>query len=145
MTQESQKPPEPTVGQQSAARNDDGSGTLLSIGVVAAILSACVAITVLLGVHVTRVHAQNGADMAALAGADLSRTGRWAAVGDQPCQQAEAAAARNHVRLDFCEIVGLDVRVEVSAEYGPWRVHARARAGPENTENLPGPDGAPGK
>jgi secretion/DNA translocation related TadE-like protein len=109
-------------------RSEHGLASVLALVMSGLLLSLTVG--VLCGVAVVRAHraAQSAADLAALAGAGGVQDG-----GDA-CARAAAIAARNHARLQRCEVAGWDVSVVVVATarlpIGRVLLPARARAGP---------------
>ncbi|GAB2692695.1 Rv3654c family TadE-like protein [Thalassiella azotivora] len=119
------------VGRLRAWRGDTGSGTVLVVGVVAALGIVLASLVGLVSVVSARHGAQAASDLAALAAADVS-TGRRP--GD-PCAVAAAVSGRNGAALAGCRVDGADVHVQVEVRpaglagaLGPAR--ARATAGP---------------
>lgn len=109
------------------AAGDDGSGTVLLLGLVCVVLLVTMFVGLLASAQSARGRAQAAADLAALAGA--SRLLPFGS-GD-PCELAGQTAARNGGRLVGCDGQGggvLRVRVEVTARVGA--TVAEARAGP---------------
>lgn len=113
---------------------EEGSGTIAVVGVCAAAAACALAIGLVGAEGATRARLDAVADLAALAGADVSATARWEDVGTRPCEEAGAVAAANAVELVSCEVIGVDTRVVVSTRIGGFGVsfvvRARARAGP---------------
>lgn len=72
--------------------------------------------------------AQGIADLAALAAADVA-SGRQPG---NPCGIAELLVVRAKVVLRECRLEGLISRVTVTANFGPFELVARARAGPSS-------------
>ncbi len=109
-------------------RSDRGLATVLAIAMSGLLLALTVG--VLCGVAVVGAHraAQSAADLAALAGAGGVQQ------GSDGCARAAAIAARNHARLQQCEVTGWNVSVVVVATarlpIGRVELPARARAGP---------------
>lgn len=123
-------------GRRSVRERDAGSGTVLVIGLVAAIAILAIALGAVGGVLVARSRAQSAADLAALsAAATLSvppgvRLAVDAERAADPCGRAEQAAARNAGRLTRCSagphgVVTVTVRVP-----RPVPATATAVAGP---------------
>lgn len=115
---------------------DEGSGTLLVVAVAALVLVVAGLALTVGSVRATGVHLQAVADLAALAGADVSAPARWTEVGERPCDRAGEVARANGVELVTCEVVSSDTRVRVGRELGVGGlrldVTARARAGPRD-------------
>ncbi|MBD5785327.1 histidine kinase [Cellulosimicrobium terreum] len=109
-----------------------GSGTVLVLAVVAALLVCLLALAALAQAQRARGSAQAGADLAALAAATALRDG-W-----DPCARAGEVAVRNDVTVTACAPVGDgSVRVDVASTSGVdvlgvrlGSTHASARAGP---------------
>ncbi|KAB3522644.1 hypothetical protein GC425_05450 [Corynebacterium sp. zg254] len=80
--------------------------------------------------------AQLAADMTAIAAATALSTGDT----EDPCATASAFADQNHATLEACEVIGEDVRVEVSR----WGRMAGAVAGPSEPSDPSAP-GGPGE
>ena len=111
-----------------------GSGTVAVIGVLVAALLVAGALGVAAAVQGQAVKAQAVADLAALAGGDLSAVATWSDVGARPCRQAARVAESNGMTLEGCWLSGADTFVVVSGtvDLGSMTVpvSARARAGP---------------
>lgn len=111
---------------------EHGAGTVLVLGVVAAVLVLALALAGLAQAQAARGTAQTGADLAALAAATAARDG-W-----EPCGRAREAAARNRAVVVACTEQGAGVvRVDVESSAGVTflgvtfgRATAAARAGP---------------
>lgn len=110
-----------------------GAGTVLTLGVVAAILLLALGIAALGAVQNARGAAQAAADLGALAGATALRD------GFDPCGTAEVAVRRNGADVTSCEVLGGGVVrvVATRAAAGPGgelgglgQARATARAGP---------------
>lgn len=100
----------PAAGWKAA---DRGSGTVLVLGIIAALLVTLALVHALSAVAVAKGQSARAADLAALAGAD---TARGLNAGD-PCTVAEQVAARNGAMLEDCTVGGAhpaEVRVSVS-------------------------------
>lgn len=112
----------------SRVSDDRGAATVFAALAVAALLTVTVGGIAVGSVAVARHRAQAAADLAALAAAARVPAGAAAA-----CGHAQAVLAAMRVTLRDCEVLGLDVRVTVSAETGlriGGRAAAAARAGP---------------
>lgn len=107
-------------------RREEGAGTVLAIGLVAAVVAVfllAAAAAVLLDGHRRVVAA---ADAAALAGADVA-LGNATGV---PCDRAAAIAAAAAVRLDRCAQRGTLVKVRATTVVLGVALGADAVAGP---------------
>lgn len=118
-------------------RPEEGSGTVLALTIIAALLVLTVVIAGLIGVVSANRRASAAADLSALAAADAYR---GLTEGD-PCAVAVDLAARHGAHLESCtfpdrpETVEVTVAVPVAGPMGmlgPARV--RARAGAEHIE-----------
>lgn len=118
-------------------RSEEGSGTVLALTIIAALLVLTVVIAGLIGVVSANRRASAAADLSALAAADAYR---GLTEGD-PCAVAVDLAARHGAHLESCtfpdrpETVEVTVVVPVAGPMGmlgPARV--RARAGTEHPE-----------
>ncbi len=121
----------------SRCRREDsgeGSGTVLTIAVIGLVLIAGVVCALAAGVQTRQVRIQAVADLAALAGGDISAPALWESVGERPCESAGRVATTNGMGLHGCEIVGTDTRVVVTSDLdlgiASVTLSARARAGP---------------
>lgn len=114
---------------------EEGSGTVLVTGLCAAAAVLALVVGAYGAEACARARLDAVADLAALAGADVSATAPWEDVGSRPCEEAGAVAGRNGVVLESCEIRGSDTRVIVSSQLRLMGlsvpVRARARAGPD--------------
>lgn len=118
-------------------RPEEGSGTVLALTIIAALLVLTVVVAGLIGVVSANRRASAAADLSALAAADAYR---GLTEGD-PCAVAADLAERHGARLESCtfpdrpETVEVTVAVPVAGPMGalgPARV--RARAGAEHPE-----------
>lgn len=118
-------------------QSEEGSGTVLALAIIAALLVLTVVIAGLIGVVSANRRASAAADLSALAAADAYR---GLTEGD-PCAVAAELAERHGARLESCtfpdrpETVEVTVAVPVAGPMGalgPARV--RARAGAEHPE-----------
>lgn len=119
-------------------------------GAASVLVTACLAVLLLIGAAlgvvaaIVRAHraAQSAADLAALAGAGALQR------GDDPCGSATGLAAANGARLVGCRIDGRDVVVRVEVSGPRWLgavadPDATARAGPGEVTTVP-PSPLPG-
>jgi secretion/DNA translocation related TadE-like protein len=109
--------------------SERGAGTVLTLGVIAAILVLAFGIAALGAAQNARGAAQAAADLGALAGATALRD------GFDPCGTARTAVARNGAAVATCEELGGGVvRVVATRATGPGgalgEARASARAGP---------------
>lgn len=105
---------------------DRGSGSLLAIGLVAAIAVLTALLVPLYSALAVRSLVGAAADAAALAAADV-------AVGlapGIPCEAAERAATAAEARLTSCTVDGLVVTVVASRDILGVAVRSAATAGP---------------
>ena len=116
--------PGPTAGEQ-------GSGTVLAVGLIGVLLALALALTGLVQAQSGASRARAGADLAAIAGATALTSVH--APGD-PCAAASRVAGANGAALTACRLEGEDVVVGVSVTVtvlGLVRTAtASARAGP---------------
>lgn len=148
-----------------AGERDRGSGTVLTLSLVAVVLLVGALLGVVAGVLVAHARAQGAADLGALAAASrLQRhtlfggsdgpaavtagasAGRAAVTSSAsasdadgtPCALADAVVARNDARTTRCT-TGSDgvVTVEVTVDSPTGAALARARAGPRSTGSTP--------
>ena len=88
-----------------------------------------------------RAQARTAADMSALAAADAY----WTEAAADPCGIGSAVARNNAGAVESCEVIDMDVAMEVSTATGvPFveRVSARARAGPRRCDEVDATRGA---
>ena len=118
-------------------RPEEGSGTVLALTIIAALLVVTVVIAGLIGVVSANRRASAAADLSALAAADAYR---GLTEGD-PCAVAVDLAARHGAHLEFCtfpdrpETVEVTVVVPVAGPMGMLGLaRVRARAGAEHPE-----------
>lgn len=136
------------LARSAEEQPEEGSGTVLALTIIAALLVMTVVIAGLIGVVSANRRASAAADLSALAAADAYR---GLTEGD-PCAVAANLAERHGAHLESCtfpdrpETVEVTVAVPVAGPMGalgPARV--RARAGAENIEEAhPGEDRAVG-
>ncbi len=121
------QPRELTRGQQ-------GSGTVLAIGVVAFVTALTLALVPLGAGLLAKSSSALAADASALAAADV-------AIGLSPgfpCQAAAEIASANGATLVDCRADGVIVTVRVEVRFGEFRISSVATAGPPGS---PGPSG----
>lgn len=118
-------------------RPEEGSGTVLALTIIAALLVVTVVIAGLIGVVSANRRASAAADLSALAAADAYR---GLTEGD-PCAVAADLAERHGAHLESCTFPDRPETVEVTVAVpvaGPMRMlgpaRVRARAGAEHTE-----------
>jgi len=103
-----------------------GAGSILAIGLLAAIL-ACIALAIpLCSALIVRSRVVGAADASALAAADVA----VGIVPGIPCAVAASLATANRARLQECQVDGVIVTVRVSTEIFGFPVAATATAGP---------------
>nr|BFF19334.1 hypothetical protein GCM10025730_28550 [Promicromonospora thailandica] len=127
--------------------DERGAGTVLVLGVVAAVLLLAVGIAALGAAQNARGAAQAAADLGALAGGTALRDGFDA------CAAASEAVTRNGAGMVSCEELGGGVvRVVASRPVGgplrhlvPGTAHGSARAGPRPGPAAGPPEDRPGK
>ena len=125
------------LARSAEEQPEEGSGTVLALTIIAALLVVTVVIAGLIGVVAANRRASAAADLSALAAADAYR---GLTEGD-PCAVAADLADRHGAHLESCtfpnrpETVEVTVAVTVAGPMsvlGPARV--RARAGAEHPE-----------
>ena len=115
---------------------EEGSMTIWFAGFSAALVVVALLISSVTAVWSAKTHVQAVADMAALAGADISSVAVFEAAPTRslPCAQAEEVAKRNGAVLSECWVTDADTRVVVQKPVSLFvfttAVSARARAGP---------------
>ena len=127
---------------------EEGSGTVLALAIIAALLVVTVVIAGLIGVVSANRRASAAADLSALAAADAYR---GLTEGD-PCAVAADLAERHGAHLESCtfpdrpETVEVTVAVPVAGPMGALGpARARARAGAEYPEEELAEEGHPGE
>lgn len=103
------------VAETPSAGPEQGSGTVVALGVIAALLLLAGLVHLLSASAVAAAQSARGADLAALAGADAAR----GLVAEDPCSLAGEVAAANGVVLESCAVGGefeTEVTVEVSKD-----------------------------
>jgi len=111
-------------------RQDEGSGAVLAVGIVAVLLCLASLISPLYIGLLAKQRAASAADNAALAGADV-------AIGILPgasCDAARLVAEAGGAALDVCRADGVVITVRVSMVVLGLGVSASATAGPPGAE-----------
>ena len=106
-----------------------GSGSILGVAIIAAVLATLILLIPLYGVIDTRQRLTQAADASALAAADT-------AIGIQagvPCEAARSVADANGAALAACQLDGPVATVKVTARRFGFPVSATATAGPPGT------------
>jgi len=114
------------AGIGSILSDERGSGSVLALGIVSAVVVVAAGGLALAGAGAAEAHAAAAADLAALAAADVA-AGR---VGGVPCDIADAVARANGATLQACDQTGLTVTVTAATPYLGLAASASARAGP---------------
>lgn len=127
----------PVLASSAEERPEEGSGTVLALTIVAALLVVTVVVAGLIGVVSANRRASAAADLSALAAADAYR---GLTEGD-PCAVASDLAERHGAHLESCTFPDRPETVEVTVAVpvaGPMGVlgsaRVRARAGAEHPE-----------
>lgn len=103
-----------------------GSGTILGLGLVAAILAGLISANLAASWLVSGQKLRVQTDQIALAAADSAR----GLITGYPCQIAAQMAHIYMVRLDSCRIVGFESFIRLSSAVGGFGLEATSRAGP---------------
>lgn len=103
-----------------------GSGSVLGIALIGAIVGLVVGVVPLYAVLAGRSNLAGAADAAALAAADA----RVGVVTGYPCDRAAEVAEANGATLTACDVDGLIATVSVSATFAGFRLESTATAGP---------------
>lgn len=106
--------------------DERGSGSILGVAIIAAVLLVSLALIPLYGVLLAKRHAADAADLAALAAADVA----VGAAPGFPCRTASSVARANGAILRRCRPEGVIVTVRVSASVLGFTVPGIATAGP---------------
>ena len=114
----------------TARMPDRGSASVLAVGVIGILVALTAGALVLAGAVRASHQARLGADLAAIAGAQLLRDGGSAS---QACSAAASMAMTNGGSLVACSVGAAEVSVTVSVRSTAWPAPAtaKARAGPE--------------
>ncbi len=119
-----------TAAVAVALRAERGSGTVLGLGVLAAVAGITIVVLPLYSAFAGRQAVSGAADAAALAAADT----RAGVVSGYPCDLAHAIAELNATRLVSCDLDGLVATVAVSRKILGVDVVVFATAGPPSSE-----------
>ena len=111
---------------------DDGSGSILAIGVLSALAILATTSIPLYAAFAAKSQTQGAADAAALAAADVRR----GVTGGFPCDVAEEVARANGAELTECELDGYIVTVEVRRETLGFELRSTATAGPTDENPI---------
>ena len=114
------------AGIGSILSDERGSGSVLALGIVCAVVVVAAGGLALAGAGAAEARTAAAADLAALAAADVA-AGR---VGGVPCDIADAVARANDATLQECDQTGLTVTVTATTPYLALAASASARAGP---------------
>ena len=114
------------AGPEADTGREQGAGSVLLLGVIAACVIVTIAVIPIYRGAVTKRLVAGAADAAALAAADVA----IGIVPGVPCDAASTAAVLNGARLSECVLDGSVATVTVETTLLGVRVLARARAGP---------------
>jgi secretion/DNA translocation related TadE-like protein len=114
------------MGLAGRLRDDTGSGSVLALAMIGALLALTTALVPTIAILGVSQSVQNAADAAALAAADAVS----GAVTGVPCERAAETARMNGAALTSCEIDGLVVTVRVDRRIAGLTVPSVSRAGP---------------
>lgn len=106
--------------------SEEGSGSILAIGVLAAVLVFTGLVLPLSAGFVVRQRVEAAADAAALAAADTA----LGLTPGSPCAMAEHASTLNNAALGECRLEGVVATVTAGANFLGLAITATARAGP---------------
>ena len=107
-------------------REERGSGSVLGIALIGAIVGLVIAVVPLYAVLAARSTVSNAADAAALAAADA----RVGVATGFPCDRAAEVATAHGADLTGCAVDGLIATVSVSRTILGFRLESTATAGP---------------
>ena len=137
-----------TASQAAAAERgpatEQGAGTVLVLGIMAAALLVIAMIGLAGQVIVARHRAQAAADLAALSGAAsaalaLVTVAATAPASEGACGVADRVAAGNGARIESCSLAAggvIEVRAVVPVAGHGWSARAQARAGPAHPQRA---------
>ena len=120
---------------------DAGNASPSAVGIVLVVAVLLCTIAAGARIAMARAQARTAADMSALAAADAY----WNEAAADPCGIGSAVARTNAGAVESCEVIDMDVAMEVSTATGvPFveRVSARARAGPRRCDEVDATRGA---
>jgi secretion/DNA translocation related TadE-like protein len=112
--------------RRRAVRSEHGSGTVLAVGVIGALMLVTALVVPLFAALAVGQAVQGAADAAALAAADTAS----GAVAGVPCTAAAEAARLNGASVTACTLDGLIASVTVVRGYLGFELGSGARAGP---------------
>lgn len=119
--------------------NEEGSGTISALAVIACTVMMCVVIAGAGSVYGHQTRLQAVADVAALAGGHRSAVAQWTGGGMNACTVASEVVERNGAHAG-CEVRGDDTYVTVSQRVLvagiSVDIRAKARAGPVRRDTL---------
>ena len=119
-------------GLRTRLRTEQGSGTVLAVAVIGALLALICTLLPLLAGFVASQSVGGAADAAALAAADVAS----GLIPGEPCVMAQRAAELSGAHLDSCVLDGVVATVRVSRTVAGMLAQARARAGPPGADDL---------
>ena len=111
---------------RSAGAGERGSGSVLGISLIGAMVCLATAVVPLYAVLVARSATASAADAAALAAADA----RVGIVSGFPCERAAEVASANGATLTGCTVDGLIATVSVSRSILGFELAETATGGP---------------
>ena len=117
------------------AGDDRGSGSVLAVAIVAAMLGLVAMSTPLYAVLSAKQRVASAADASALAGASVA----LGIVPGVPCAAAASLATANGAELTRCEVDGAVVTVRLNTPVLGFSVPASATAGPAMAPAEPSP------
>ena len=106
--------------------DDRGSGAVLALSMVAAVVTLGLAAVTLAAALTTRQRVVGAADLAALAAADAAS----GIIPGSSCELAARVADAAGARLTGCSLDGLVARVTLSGGFAGIPIEARSAAGP---------------
>ena len=119
-------------GMRTRLYTENGSGSVLAIAVIGALLALVCTLLPLLAGFVASQSVGGAADAAALAAADVAS----GLIPGVPCVMAQRAAELSGAHLDSCDLDGVVATVRVSRTVAGMLAQARARAGPPGADVL---------
>ncbi|MGO4595336.1 Rv3654c family TadE-like protein [Leifsonia sp. 2TAF2] len=120
---------------RAAIFDDRGSGSVLALGILSAVLALAAGAFLVVGAGAAHARAAAAADLAALAAADVV-SGRAPGV---PCDVAESVVEANGAGLVACDQAGVAVTVTAAVPYAGLSASVSGRAGPpRGVEASPG-------
>ncbi|MFH8794265.1 Rv3654c family TadE-like protein [Streptomyces sp. NPDC017941] len=119
-------------GRERGRGRDRGSATVWAVVGITVLCVVAGSVLAMGQATVARHRAGGAADLAALAAAD-----HWANGQADACTKAGRVARAQDTRVVRCVLVGEVSDVTAAAEFGPFEVQVRSRAGP--AAPVPGP------